>query len=73
MSTALSAALNYVRAREHKGRLEGTTLSSSTAEAIARLDSSSEGYSSSRRGRLQVIQSLREQLFGVGGVFEDVP
>ena len=72
-SPSLSSALSYVRAREMSARLAGTTLASSVAEAISRIDSSSQGYSSGRTGRLQYVQALQAALFEEGGELEDTP
>jgi len=54
-------------------RLAGTTLASSVAEAISRIDSSTQGYSSARSGRLQQVQALQAALFDEGGELEDTP
>ena len=72
-SPSLTAALAYVRSREMSARLAGTTLASSVAEAIGRIDSSTQGYSSARSGRLQQVQALQAALFDEGGELEDTP
>jgi hypothetical protein len=56
--TSLMRALAYVRRKEATARLAGTTMASSTAEALARIDSSEEGFVAARVGRLQQVQAL---------------
>ena len=54
----MTRAITYVRGKEAAARLAGTTLASSTAEALARIDSSDEGYNAPRLGKLQQVQQL---------------